>query len=324
MSRRRGARALAAMALGTLLGACSGSAGPLTLGAAKAPSQLSVYTDARFKGTLYVASGGRIWKLKGSSAHAVTPGDRNYAYPTASADGQHTAASLVGKGHAEIAVGGPDFADLVALTKAPADAHKASLDLKPRFSPDGRRLTFISDRSSCCSDEAVFEGAFLGPASFRPRRVTTPPDLSGGDDAPAYLADGSAIVLLEWRTNHSQLAEARTVGGVAKIVSTFTDEDILDPSPGPDGRLAEVRRKNGASDLWVSPAVDGDGGVQLTHFGDVRQAAWSADGSEIAFISNHSGTFDLWVVGAAGKGDPRRLTWGASLDAGSTPAWVGP
>lgn len=310
------------LAVGCLLTGCQGTSAPLGLGAPKAPNKLSVYTNAGFKGTLYVAAAGRIWKLRGSSASVLTPGDRTYAYPTSTPDGQRTAAALVGKGHAEIAVGSADFADLTPLTKAPSDPHKASLDLKPRFSADGKRLAFMSDRSSCCSDEAIYEGAFAGATSYRPRRLSTPPDLSGGDDAPAYLADGSSVVFLQWRAGHSQLAEAKVLAGAAKAVSTFPDQDILDPSPGPDGRLAAVRRKNGSSDLWVSTGLDGDGGTQLTHWGDVREATWSPDGQDIVFMSRHEGEFDLWEVPASGGGQPKRLTWGADLDANSAPAWV--
>ena len=65
---------------------------------------------ASVKGTIYVAQGGRIWKLRGGKMTALTAAGQQLAYPTASANGAVTAASVIGHGQAQIAVGGPDFA----------------------------------------------------------------------------------------------------------------------------------------------------------------------------------------------------------------------
>ncbi len=48
------------------------------------------------------------------------------------------------------------------------------------------------------------------------------------------------------------------------------------------------------------------------------QAAWSPDGSEIAFVSNRSGSWQVWVMGAGG-GEARRVT--DSPEAVGWPSW---
>lgn len=62
----------------------------------------------------------------------------------------------------------------------------------------------------------------------------------------------------------------------------------------------------------VSPEEDSTGVVQLTS-GDVRDldARWSPDGRTIAFVSNRTGTDQIWLVDAE-SGALRQLTQGGS------------
>ncbi|HEV3231104.1 MAG TPA: hypothetical protein VG245_02490 [Candidatus Dormibacteraeota bacterium] len=316
-ARPRGRRAAALLAL-LALAACSGPSGVPLIGPPAPPGTLSVYPGARWPGTIYVAQGGRIWKLKGGRISAVTPSGQSWDYPAASPDGRVTAAAQIGKGHAEIATGGADFANLSPLTHPVADLLKDSNDLKPAVSPDGRRLAFISDRSAAYSDEAVWEGPF---SPYRPRQVSFPPDGSGGDDSPAYLADGSAVLLVMWRAGRAELGQVTLPAARPRVVSTFTDQDVMDPAPGPDGRLAAIRRRAGRSDVAISATPAGDNPTLVTTWGDARQPAWSPDGRSLVFISPHGGSFDLYQIPAAG-GRPQRLTWGADLDANARPAWI--
>jgi len=280
------------------------------------PTQLTARGEASsVKGTIYVAQGGRIWKLRGGKITALTPSGQQLASPTASANGAVTAASLMGSGQAQVAVGGPDFAGLAPLTPAQKDPHKASLDLKPALSADGARLVFMSDRASCCSDEAIWEGPI-----HRPRQVSFPPDTTGGDDAPAYLPDATGVVLIAWRGNRGNLDQAGVPAGRVKVLAAAAAADFLDPAPGPAGKLAWTTRQGDIANIAVGN-LDGSGAVTVASFGDCRQPVWSADGKNLVFISAHGGSMDLWSVPATG-GTPQRLTWGADLDANSHPAWI--
>ena len=296
------------------LAGCNGV--PLPGVKADVPTSLTARGEAgSLKGTIYLAQGGRIWKLHAGKLTVLTPANQNLAYPTVSADGSVSAASIVGHGQAQVGVGGPDFTGLTALTRARTDAHLASLDLKPSLSPDGKRIVFMSDRSSCCSDEAIWEGPIR-----LPHQVSFPPDASGGDDAPAYLPDGSGIVFVAWRDSHGNLDKALVPSGRARVVTTAGATDILDPAPGPAGRMAWVTRTGDNADIAVGN-IDGSGGAIVANFADCRQPVWSPDGRNLLFLSAHGGTTDLWMA-PVGGGTSQRLTWGADLDANSHPAWI--
>jgi hypothetical protein len=210
------------------------------------------------------------------------------------------------------------------LTTPPKDPHNASIDLKPAFSPDASRVAFMSDRGKCCSDQQVWEGPY---APYKPRQVSTPPDLTGGDDSPVY-ASATALLFVAWRAVgsdsrvvHAGLMQAGVPAGKPKTLYAPADSDILDPSVGPGGKLAFVRRSGDSADVEVSGG-DASNPTKITSFGDTRQPVWSPDGGSIVFISRHGGSVDLWSVPADGKGDPQRLTWGADLDDNSRPAWI--
>jgi Tol biopolymer transport system component len=300
---------------------------PLPGGKPSTPKELTAMDAAKqARGTIFLGSGGRIWKLRDGKLTAVTGTDRKLAHPTTTPDGARTAVAIMGSGHSEIAVGGADFADLAPLTIAPKDPHQASIDIKPALSPDGQRVAFMSDRSKCCTDEAIWEGPYK---PYKPRQVSTPPDVSGGDDAPTYLPGGNALVFVAWRpvagdtrVVRAGLQQAAVPVGKPKTLLAPSDSDLLDPSPNPDGtRLAFVRRHADTGDAEVGN-IDGTAASQLTSFGDVRQPVFAPDGQSVVFISQHGGTLDLWQIAADGKGDPKRLTWGADLDANSRPAWI--
>ncbi|MDQ6748912.1 MAG: hypothetical protein M3010_12505 [Candidatus Dormibacteraeota bacterium] len=285
---------------------------------ARTPPKTLTATEASrgVQGTIYFAQGNRIWRLRKGGLAAVTPAGQRYAYPAASAGGEVTAAVYIADGQSAIAYGGPDFSNLAPLTALPRDPHKGSLDIKPALSPDGARIAFLSDRAQGFVDEAVWEG----PVKGRAHQVSFPPDASGGDDAPAYSADGKTLTFVAWRDNHAGLDQAAIPLGRPKSVAKPTDHDIMDPAPGPSGELAFTQRQGEAENIFLGTA-DGSAAKGLTTFNDCRQPAWSPDGTNLLFISPHSGTFDLWMVPIAG-GDPVRLTAGADLDANSRPAWL--
>jgi tricorn protease len=61
-------------------------------------------------------------------------------------------------------------------------------------------------------------------------------------------------------------------------------------------------------DLWLAPAAGGEARRLTSHVGVESRAAFSPDGSWIAFTGQYDGNADVFVV-PAGGGEPRRLTW---------------
>jgi tricorn protease len=92
-------------------------------------------------------------------------------------------------------------------------------------------------------------------------------------------------------------------GGLRKVAGDVTNYEI-----GPDGKRALF---GAHGDIFTVPAEHGNT-RNLTMTSDVheRSSKWSPDGRTIAFISDKSGTEEIWLMDQDGKGEPRQLTTG--------------
>jgi len=92
-------------------------------------------------------------------------------------------------------------------------------------------------------------------------------------------------------------------------------ERLGDPKPSPDGRWAVFTRRawdheanKVSTSLWLV-SIDGKRMRQLTtvkHKADTSPI-WSPDGDTVAFVSNRSGSQQIWTIGVNG-GEARQLT----------------
>ena len=122
--------------------------------------------------------------------------------------------------------------------------------------------------------------------------------------APSWSPDGD-----KWVFDDVQGLRVQTLDG---SVSYEITHDAKDTSPvwSPDGnRVAFVRRQH---DHWEVYVVDADGRNlrRLTdtpnkpngQVGNSASPAWSPNGNYIAFLSDRSGKWEIWVVQANGSG----------------------
>ncbi|HET7038364.1 MAG TPA: hypothetical protein VFH97_00670, partial [Gemmatimonadales bacterium] len=176
--------------------------------------------------------------------------------------------------------------------------HDVRTDDFPAWSPDGRWVVFRSQRGRQ-------PDVWLVPAAGGTEvRVT---------DDPAEEVD------VQWIPGTTRIAFSRpgTTSGLWTKSLADGRERRLTPDTIQVGDwdlsrdrtqvVFEILRGGDASDLAVAPVAGGPMRVLMSGSTRHRLPKWSPDGTRIAFGSNRSGNWDIWVVDAGG-GDPRQMT----------------
>ena len=200
-------------------------------------------------------------------------------------------------------------------------------DRAARFSPDGTRLAFLSDRRASVEEEPAAQGdrpdlaqVYLLPlAGGEARRLT---DLPAGARASEWSPDGRSLVVV---TSSRAAGPARPRRAAGPEPSTpESDYRYID-------RLGYMLTGEGfiynqVTHVWL---VDVETGAsrQLTRGASPEASpAWSPDGSRIAFAANRRRDFDLlersdiFVVDVA-SGRVTRLT-GGEMALFRAPEWL--
>ncbi len=240
---------------------------------------------------------------------------------------------------------------LVQLTSDPAD------EVEPKWSPDGRLLSFASNRGgrwnvwlvdstggaprALTTDLEMVHSTWWSPDGRRlaiAAAVATPDgyagtvealDLASGrrepltrggpvDGAPCWSPDGRRLAFVSNRSGNWDIWVVDLATGEESLLVTH---EAFDHSPrwSPDGtRIAFHSARSGNGDIWLLSLADG-GLTRLTDSDALDHfPTWSPDGRFVAFHSNRAGSFDIWVVPASG-GEAVQLTSGPGND--TRPAW---
>jgi eukaryotic-like serine/threonine-protein kinase len=190
-----------------------------------------------------------------------------------------------------------------AATGGVAVTNDLALDWSPTWSPDGRFLYFSSTRGGTMNlwrvpiDEA--SGRVLGD----PQAMPTPSAWSG---EMSFSRDGSRFVYasLDYRSTIMRVPFDAAHGAITGAPSPLlrSNQPIRDQQLSPDGKWLAFTTSGVREDIFVA-SVDGSDYRRLTDdpYRD-RGPNWSPDGSHIAFYSDRSGTYELWMIGADGSG----------------------
>src|SRR2546423_1115917 len=160
------------------------------------------------------------------------------------------------------------------VTASPAHDDLAS------WSPDGRRIAFVSDRGGQADIYVMnADGSDV-------TRLTTDP---GGDYAPTWSPDGTRIAFWTNRDGNTNIYSMNADGSDEHALTTDRGNDHS-PKWGPDGRIVWVSTRNTGikQSLYL---MNGDGSDQhrLTtraSFWNESRPTWSPDGSRIAFLAD--------------------------------------
>ncbi len=183
-----------------------------------------------------------------------------------------------------------------------------ALDIIPMWSGD--RIYFLSDR-----DEAKRQNLYVYDlASKATRKLTsfTEFDIKFPSLGPKHIVfeNGGWIYTYDLAAEKTErvpvviaddLVSGR--GGVVKVADRVTNYEIA-----PDGQRALFGARG---DVFTVPAKFGNT-RNLTGTPGIheRSSKWSPDGRTIAFISDRSGTDEIWLMNQDGTGEPRPLTSG--------------
>jgi TolB protein len=181
--------------------------------------------------------------------------------------------------------------------------HRAD-DLSPTWSPDGKKIAFVSNRNQGYLQIWVMDADGANPIRLTDGFWDERPDWSPDGKRIAYDVIPNAKDRKVWTrvifvmdadgTNHKQL----------------TNRDGASPSWSPDGRKIafESSRAGRSSEIYVMEA-DGRNQTRLTHdFGDNRDPTWSPDGRHIAYIGHWDiVSWNIHVIDSDGK-NQRLLT----------------
>ena len=183
-------------------------------------------------------------------------------------------------------------------------------DWRPRWSPDGQLIVFVSDRDDPDpNDDHRISNIYVMSADGS--GVTRLTDNSAGDDwGPRWSPDGQLIVFVSDRddpdpNDDHRISNIYVMSADGSGVTQLTDNSASDALPiwSPDGRwIAFISNRDGDYEIYVMNA-NGSGATQLTDNSafDIPYA-WSPDGRWIAFASDLDGDRELYLVRPDGSG----------------------
>lgn len=184
----------------------------------------------------------------------------------------------------------------------------AGLDQNPAWIGD--TIYFASDRDGTANLHAM--PASAERESTAPRALTAFTDMdvlwpSGGPDAIVFEQGGAL-----WRYDHGAAAAVRVVvhvpGDAPRTLPQFVrlaaNVESFDLSPGGERAVFGAR-----GEVWTVPAKDGVvRNLTRTPAHREHSVSWSPDGRHIAYLSDQSGEYEIWIAAQNGATPPRRIT----------------
>ena len=256
-------------------------------------------TDPAAGQLLYASNKERYWaiyllRLDGSAERRLTDLNADNYSANWSPDGRQIVFVSERDGNAEIYTMNADGTGAKRLTQ------QAGKDNSPIWSPDGQKIAFVSFRDY--PDGAIY--LMNRDSTNLVRLVNTP---SG---APAWSVRGDIVFARSVNKVLSLFTTTLNASGVKQLTPTGGADDDS-PSFSPDG--GQLALSAGPSQQNRQIAVinaDGSGRRFLTALqGDTSNPVWSGDGGWIAYASDRSGTFQIYIMRADGS-DERQITTG--------------
>lgn len=257
------------------------------------------------KAAAYVLSPARTGERRLDTSD-VTPrhGELNW-----SPDGK----SIVFTAEAGILVLSLENSSLHRLTEPPPLAQ----DWGPSFSPDGQKLLFVRGHQVGQPDEIMVTSAAGGNAT---RMLSEPGQVEG---PPQWSFDGRSVIFSSNRNGHPGLWRVSVGSPDSPVPITDPATSAWSPAVSRRGyRLAYTRQTQSLS-IWqmdLSTSGDKRAHVLVPSTSQTDQGPgpqYSPDGKKLAYMSDRSGTMEIWVSDRDGT-NPFQLT---AVAGAGTPRW---
>jgi tricorn protease len=233
-------------------------------------------------------------------------------YPAVSPDGSSIAFAYGGSLYVVPADGG------LARPLVTSDVYAT----RPVWSPDGQSIAFAADRFG------NFDVFVIPAAGGAAERLTAH---SGADFPSGFTADGGEVLFLSDRlgdatatytipslTQHAQLYAVPVTGGRERIVLPLIAHEAVEaPSGGKilyedqPGIEQEWRKHDlsaQARDIWLYDETESSFTKLSTFEGEDRNPVWSPDGSAAYWLSERSGSFNVWRRDLATDAPEQQIT----------------
>lgn len=188
-------------------------------------------------------------------------------------------------------------------------------DYAPVWSPDGKRIAFASAREGSMD---VYVSSLEGGA---PKRITT----NSGNEVPVGFLDHEHVLFSAWGMpsvdnmqypsgTYTHIYKVSIEGGRPQLYSEWSMRNpdvsrqgvLFEDVKGYEDYWRKHQTSSIASDVWL---YDGKTYRQLTGSkGENRNPLWAADGKQFYYLSEESGSFNIFKKGLTVQDNPVQLT----------------
>jgi len=181
-------------------------------------------------------------------------------------------------------------------------------DWGPAFSPDGQSLAFVRT-----SETGLPENILVMPAQGGESRVVVA-FYNGILGPPTWTRDGQSLVF----ASGGGLLRAPVFGGERISRIEEAGSPTSHPAISRKGYALAYQKVSEAMSVWeLNPGRSQPHGIVVSESGRNEGAEVSPDGKKISFMSNRSGSMELWISDRDGS-NPFQVT---AMDGVGTPRW---
>ena len=198
-------------------------------------------------------------------------------------------------------------------TKRITDPQAGGVDRMPAYSPDGQYLAFVR------SDNEEFQNIYIQTADGAARKITSTPTRIMGP--PTWSADSQSILFSSAEERGPQLWRVGIGGGEMPNPISQVGKIAWHPTVSRRGYRLAYQQTVTVASLWKLDLANGGSesgrGLLTRSEGKNEGPQISPDGKRLAFMSDRSGSMEIWVSAVDGS-NPVQLS---ALGKAGTPRW---